>query len=122
MRRLAAGSYHVFAADLDNTALHALAADHVTPIPLDVTDSRSVEAPTDQIIGETAALAGVVNFAGVLEIGSLIEIATVRYTASSTSTSSAPHASSARPSHSFSKALGEPDAILWVPRTVCRSK
>ena len=74
VRRLAAAGWRVFAADLDSPALHALAAERVVPIAVDVTDEASVEAMAKRVAEETSTLDAVVNFAGVLGIGPLVEI------------------------------------------------
>ncbi len=74
VRRLAAHGWHVYAADLDSPALHALRDDRVTPVAVDVTDAASVGALAAQVQAGSSALAGLVNFAGVLEIGPLVEI------------------------------------------------
>jgi NAD(P)-dependent dehydrogenase (short-subunit alcohol dehydrogenase family) len=74
VRRLARNGWRVFAADLDSAALHALACEQVTTIPVDVTDEASVEALARRVSAETSTLDAVVNFAGVLGVGPLLEI------------------------------------------------
>jgi len=74
VRRLAAGGWRVFAADLDSPALHALDSDAITPVAVDVTDEVSVAALADRVRAETSTLDGVVNFAGILGVGPLVEI------------------------------------------------
>lgn len=75
-RYLATRGWRVIAADLDEEALEALTreASSVTPIPLDVTSTTSVEAARARVGALTDGLDAVVNFAGVLAIGSLVEI------------------------------------------------
>lgn len=73
-RRLSAGGWRVFAADLDSPALHALAGAGVVPVAVDVTDEASVDALAERVAEEAASLDAVVNFAGVLGIGPLVEI------------------------------------------------
>jgi NAD(P)-dependent dehydrogenase (short-subunit alcohol dehydrogenase family) len=74
VRRLAGAGWRVFAADLESPALHALAAEGVVPIAVDVTDEASVDAMAALVRAETSELDAVVNFAGVLGIGPLVEI------------------------------------------------
>ena len=74
VRRLAATGWRVFAADLDSSALHALAADNVVPIATDVTDGASVERLAETIRSQTDRLDGLVTFAGVVGIGPLVEM------------------------------------------------
>ncbi|MDQ1705171.1 MAG: hypothetical protein QOF18_1537 [Frankiaceae bacterium] len=74
VRRLAGAGWRVFAADLESPALHALAADRVTPLCCDVTDEASVDALREQVAAERSTLDAVVNFAGILGVGPLVEI------------------------------------------------
>jgi len=74
VRRLSASGWRVFATDLDSPALHALAAERVLPIAVDVTDDASVGEMAKRVSAETSTLDAVVNFAGVLGIGPLVEI------------------------------------------------
>lgn len=74
VRRLAAVGWHVFAADLDSPALHALGGDRVVPLVADVTDEASVVSLASRVSDATPTLDAVVNFAGVLGIGPLVEI------------------------------------------------
>jgi NAD(P)-dependent dehydrogenase (short-subunit alcohol dehydrogenase family) len=74
-RYLAQRSWHVFAADFDETALRGIAGEpNVTAVHLDVTDPASVEAARGNVAGACDGLDGVVNFAGILAVGSVIEI------------------------------------------------
>ena len=75
LRRLVSRGWQVYAGDLDSPALHALGAERVVPIPVDVTDEASVQSLVDRVSAETPTLDAVVNFAGVLGIGPLVEIA-----------------------------------------------
>lgn len=75
VRRLADAGWRVFAADLDSPALHALAAERVTPVAVDVTDGDSVGALADMVAAATDRLAGLVTFAGIVGIGPLVEMA-----------------------------------------------
>jgi len=74
-RFLAERGWRVFAADFDAEALEVVAAEaNITAIPLDVTDSASVDAARRSVEALVSGLDGVVNFAGVLAVGSLVEI------------------------------------------------
>ena len=74
VRRLAGSGWQVFAADLDAPALHALTAERVVPVSVDVTDEASVDAMAKRVSADVSRLDAVVNFAGVLGVGPLVEI------------------------------------------------
>lgn len=74
--RLAASGYHVFAGvrkPADGTALAEAAAGEITPLLLDVTDTRQITAAVKAIDGHVgdAGLAGLVNNAGIGVFGPL---------------------------------------------------
>jgi NAD(P)-dependent dehydrogenase (short-subunit alcohol dehydrogenase family) len=74
-RHLAERGWHVFAADLDETALRTIGKQpNVTTVTLDVTDPASVEAARALVAASCGGLDGVVNFAGILAVGSVIEM------------------------------------------------
>jgi NAD(P)-dependent dehydrogenase (short-subunit alcohol dehydrogenase family) len=74
VRRLASAGWSVFAADLDSSALQAMAGERVVPVAVDVTDEASVDALRVAVASATPRLDAVVNFAGVLGIGPLVEL------------------------------------------------
>lgn len=74
VRRLAAAGWTVYAGDLESPALQALAADHVVPAAVDVTDAASVRAWADGVAAQAEGLDALVTFAGVLGVGPLVEI------------------------------------------------
>ena len=75
-RHLAGKGWRVFAADLPGTALDAVGREQgITSLPLDVTDSESVERAVAVVHDQSGGLDGVVNFAGILALGSMAEIA-----------------------------------------------
>lgn len=75
VRRLAAGGWRVFAADVDSSALAPLAAPSVTPVVVDVTDSASVAGLRATVEESVQRLDALVTFAGVVGVGPLVEIA-----------------------------------------------
>ena len=74
VRRLSDRGWQVFAADLDSPGLHALAAERVTPVAVDVTDSGSVERLGETVASAVGRLDALVTFAGVVGVGPLVEI------------------------------------------------
>ena len=74
-RHLAAKGWQVFAADLPGAALDAIGCEKgISSVPLDVTDSESIERAAAVVRDHSGGLDGVVNFAGVLALGSMAEI------------------------------------------------
>jgi NAD(P)-dependent dehydrogenase (short-subunit alcohol dehydrogenase family) len=67
--------WHVFATDVDDDSLAALAGvDGITPLHMDVTDQASITAVFQQVEGMTAGLDGLVNLAGTIAMGSVVEM------------------------------------------------
>lgn len=74
-RLLADEGWVVFAADCNPGALNALdGAANIVTIPIDVTDSASVEAAYVRVAARVDRLDAVVNFAGILRVGAMVEI------------------------------------------------
>lgn len=74
-RLLVDRGWRVFAADLPGEALNEIGnGTGIDAVPLDVTDSTSIEAARRSVEDRTDGLDGVVNFAGILAIGSMAEI------------------------------------------------
>jgi NAD(P)-dependent dehydrogenase (short-subunit alcohol dehydrogenase family) len=75
-RHLAGKGWHVFASDLPGAALDSIGREKgITSLPLDVTDSESIERAAAVVRDQSGGLDGVVNFAGILALGSMAEIA-----------------------------------------------
>ena len=67
--------WHVFATDVDDSGLAALAGiDGITPLHMDVTDQASISAAFHQVERTADGLDGLVNLAGIIVLGSLVEI------------------------------------------------
>ena len=75
VRRLAAGGWTVYAADLDSPALHGLASDQVVPVAVDVTSAESVAALAERVRADTDRVDALVTFAGIVGIGPMVEMA-----------------------------------------------
>jgi NAD(P)-dependent dehydrogenase (short-subunit alcohol dehydrogenase family) len=75
VRRLAAGGWRVYAADLDAPALHALAGERVVAVAVDVTSPASVAALADRVRADTDRVDALVTFAGIVGIGPMVEMA-----------------------------------------------
>jgi NAD(P)-dependent dehydrogenase (short-subunit alcohol dehydrogenase family) len=73
-RRLAAGRWLVFAADLESSALHALGGDSVVPVAVDVTSGASVGELADRVRADTDRVDALVTFAGIVGIGPMVEM------------------------------------------------
>jgi NAD(P)-dependent dehydrogenase (short-subunit alcohol dehydrogenase family) len=74
VRRLAAGGWRVYAADLPSAALDELASSSVVPVAVDVTDSASLRSLAARVAQDVSAVDALVTFAGVVGIGPLVEI------------------------------------------------
>ena len=73
-KSLAAAGWTVFAADVNQTAVDALAATPgIIPVTMDVTDDASVNAAVQLVQTTTKELDAVINFAGTHTMGSMIE-------------------------------------------------
>lgn len=75
VKRLVAGGWKVFAADISKDSLRDSMHDpDVVPVVMDVTDLQSIQSAYDAVASQTDRLDGIVNFAGVMGIGSLTDI------------------------------------------------
>jgi NAD(P)-dependent dehydrogenase (short-subunit alcohol dehydrogenase family) len=74
VRRLVAGGWRVYAADLDTPELQALAGERVVAVPVDVTSSSSVAALGDRVRAGTDRVDALVTFAGIVGIGPMVEM------------------------------------------------
>jgi|GEM_PF-301417 len=73
-QELAKRGYCVFALDLHIEALGAINNDSIIAIPTDITDTASLMAARDTVVGVTSHLDAIINMAGVFAMHSLIEI------------------------------------------------
>ena len=71
---LAKRGYKIFALDLNIEALLHLSGDSIIAIQADITDSSSLMAARDKILGMTSHLDAIINMAGFFAMHALIEI------------------------------------------------